>query len=152
MTLKQQPRANLKQQLRAQLRAQLTAQLDAAIRKAKAEGFQAGYEAAVRDLSKAAAAGVPAPPHSKVATDYVPKPPRGTNAKIVLEVLRSIAPRAAGPTEILATVKKSKGIEMPFTSVRHAINQLEKKKGEIEQVDDTKTWRIVAKNSKSKHG
>ena len=133
---------NLKQQLRAKL--------DAVIRKAKDEGFQTGYKTAVRDLS--AAAGVPTSPDSKVSTDYVPRPPRGTNAKIVLEVLRSIAPRAAGPTEIIATVKRLKGIDMPFTSVRHAIEQLEKKKGEIEQVDDTKTWRVVAKNSRSKHG
>jgi hypothetical protein len=134
------------------LKQQLRAQLDAAIRKAKAEGYEAGYEAAVRDLSEAAAAGVTVASVPKVASDYVPKPPRGTNAKIVLEVLRSIAPRAAGPTEIIAIVKKVKGIEMPFTSVRHAIEQLEKQKGEIEQVGDTKTWRVVVKNSETNHG
>jgi len=130
------------------LKEQLRAQLDAAIRKARDEGFKAGYEAAVRDLSEAAAGGVTTAPASTAADD-VPKPPRGTNAKLVLEVLQSIAPRAAGPTEIINIIKQTKGMKIPFTSVRHAINQLERKQREIEQIDDTKTWRVIAKKPRT---
>jgi hypothetical protein len=46
---------------------------------------------------------------------------------------------------MIALVKRVKSLDMPFTSVRHALNQLEKK-GEIEQVDETRTWRVVSKN------
>jgi hypothetical protein len=34
----------------------------------------------------------------------------------------------------------------PLMSLIHAVKEL------IEQVGDTKTWRVVAKNTKSKHG
>jgi hypothetical protein len=69
------------------------------------------------------------------------RPQRGTNARLVQEVLQAIAPRAARPTEIRDALKRDKGVSMAFTSIRHALGQLEARKS-VEQVADSKTWRI----------
>ena len=70
------------------------------------------------------------------------RPQRGTNAKLVETVLQAIAPRAARPTEIRKTIQREQGLAIPFTSIRHALGQLEARRT-IEQVANSKTWRIV---------
>jgi hypothetical protein len=69
-----------------------------------------------------------------------PRPQRGTNARLVEEVLQSNAPRALRPSEIRSTIRRDKGVAMAFTSIRHALNQLEERHT-AEQVADSKTWR-----------
>ena len=69
------------------------------------------------------------------------RPQRGTNARLVQEVLQAIAPRAARPTEIRDALRRDKGVSMAFTSIRHALGQLEARNA-VEQVADTKTWRV----------
>ena len=68
------------------------------------------------------------------------RPQRGTNARLVEEVLQSNAPRALRPAEIRRTLQRDKGVAMAFTSIRHALVQLEERRT-AEQVDDSKTWR-----------
>lgn len=68
--------------------------------------------------------------------------PRGTNRKHVEEILRLAAPRAIGPTEVIVRLRDAKGIQMPFTSVRHALDQLVSA-GVAEEDGDTKTWRYT---------
>ncbi|HZT89876.1 MAG TPA: hypothetical protein VFA12_18040 [Stellaceae bacterium] len=70
------------------------------------------------------------------------RPQRGTNARLVQEVLQAIAPRAARPTEIRDALKRDKGVSMAFTSIRHALGQLEARHA-VEQVADSKTWRAT---------
>jgi hypothetical protein len=70
------------------------------------------------------------------------RPHRGTNAKLVETVLQSIAPRAARPTEIRQTIQREQGVAIPFTSIRHALGQLEAR-GAVEQVANSKTWRYL---------
>jgi hypothetical protein len=68
------------------------------------------------------------------------RPQRGTNARLVEEVLQSNAPRALPPAEIRRALQRDKGVAMAFTSIRHALVQLEERHT-AEQVADSKTWR-----------
>jgi hypothetical protein len=68
------------------------------------------------------------------------RPQRGTNARLVEEVLQSNAPRALPPAEIRRALQRDKGVAMAFTSIRHALVQLEERHT-AEQVTDSKTWR-----------
>lgn len=49
----------------------------------------------------------------------------GTNAQLVEEVLRASSPRALRPAEIRTAIERDKGVAMAFTSIRHALGQLE---------------------------
>ena len=68
------------------------------------------------------------------------RPQRGTNARLVEEVLQSNAPRALRPAEIRSTIQREKGVAIAFTSIRHALGQLESR-GLAEQVGNSNTWR-----------
>jgi hypothetical protein len=69
-----------------------------------------------------------------------PKLERGRNARLVEEVLQSNAPRALRPAEIRTTIQREKGVVIAFTSIRHALGQLEARRI-AEQVADSNTWR-----------
>jgi hypothetical protein len=79
-----------------------------------------------------------APQRASRAPDKRPR--RGTNAQLVEEVLQSNAPRALRPAEIRSALQRDKGTAMAFTSIRHALGQLEGRHT-AEQVADSKTWR-----------
>jgi hypothetical protein len=64
---------------------------------------------------------------------------RGTNARLIGEILQASAPRAMRPAEIRKGLQ-DKGVEMAFASVRHALGQLEARNA-AKQVSDSKTWR-----------
>jgi hypothetical protein len=68
------------------------------------------------------------------------RPRRGTNARLVQEVLQLNSPRALHPAEIRNALQRDKGVAMAFTSIRHALGQLEGRHT-AEQVADSKTWR-----------
>ena len=51
-----------------------------------------------------------------------------------------MAPRAVRPAEIRAALQRDKGVAMAFTSIRHALGQLEARQT-AEQVGNSKTWR-----------
>ena len=70
----------------------------------------------------------------------VARPQRGTNARFVEEVLHSNAPRALRPAEIRSAIERDKGVAIAFTSIRHALGQLEGRRV-AEQVADGKAWR-----------
>jgi len=68
------------------------------------------------------------------------RPQRGTNARLITEVLQLNAPRALRPAEIRSALRHDKGVAVAFTSIRHALGQLEARHA-VEQVGDSKTWR-----------
>ena len=68
------------------------------------------------------------------------RPQRGVNARFIEEVLQANAPRALRPAEIRRALQADKGVAMAFTSIRHALVQLEERHT-AEQVADSKTWR-----------
>jgi hypothetical protein len=80
------------------------------------------------------------PRKSVPATPPKRRPSRGSNAHLIEEILKSIAPRAARPAEIRSTLQSEKGMSLAFTSIRHALGQLEARQV-VEQVADSKTWR-----------
>jgi hypothetical protein len=123
-------------------------EIEAVRHEAFAAGFaaatQAVQEFAMRQLS-VAAAGVtaheisPAPP---VSPPRNRRPRRGANARMIASVLQSIAPRAARPTEIRNVLRQERGVALAFTSIRHALGQLEARRV-AEQVAHSKTWRYL---------
>jgi hypothetical protein len=136
-------------------------QLQEQIEAVRREAFAAGYEAAmaiIREVTARPALGAPgaeAPPRPRraAAAEATPAPPpgrrrggprprRGTNAHLVEEVLKAITPREARPAEIRTALRRDKGVTMAFTSIRHALSQLEARHV-VEAVGDGKSWRHV---------
>jgi len=68
------------------------------------------------------------------------RPQRGSNARMIEEILQSMAPRAVRPAEIRTVLQRDKGVAMAFTSLRHALGQLEARQA-AEQVGNSRTWR-----------
>src|SRR4029077_14497097 len=64
---------------------------------------------------------------------------RGSNARFVEEVLRALAPQAVRPGDIRAALQRDKGVSLAYTSIRHALGQLEGRKA-VEQ-DGNGGWR-----------
>jgi hypothetical protein len=143
-------------------------QLQEQIEAIRKEGYAAGWRDAmqtVRDLAgrepgaaarQARSAAAPAAPRARrpgrpprpaaaapPARQRGQRPQRGSNAKLIEEVLQAIAPRAARPTEIRNALRRDKGVAMAFTSIRHALGQLEARRA-AEQIPNTKTWRYIA--------
>jgi hypothetical protein len=147
-------------------------QLQDQIEAVRREAFAAGYAAAmqsIRDFTAKPAPGGEAPaappsrraaaPPARRAPRRQPRaaaeaperprrasgrrPQRGTNARLVEEVLHSNAPRALRPAEIRTAIQRDKGVAMAFTSIRHALGQLEARRV-VEQIADSKTWRYHA--------
>ena len=55
------------------------------------------------------------------------------------EILKAAAPRAVRPAEIRKALQDN-GVSLAFTSIRHALGQLEQRNA-AEQVGDSRTWR-----------
>jgi hypothetical protein len=70
------------------------------------------------------------------------RPQRGTNARMVEEILQAAAPRAVRPAEIRKALH-DKGVAMAFTSIRHALGQLESRHA-AEQ--DGSTWKVASQS------
>jgi hypothetical protein len=143
-------------------------QLQDQIEAVRREAFAAGYAAAMQSIRDFAAKPAPgaAPPAARPqqrrrrtagtgrqpqprATTRSPRraarapggrPRRGSNARLIEEVLQSNAPRALRPAEIRRSLQRDQGVAIAFTSIRHALGQLEER-GAAEQVADSKTWR-----------
>ena len=67
------------------------------------------------------------------------RPQRGTNALIIEEILKRMAPSGVRPAEIRKALE-DKGVAISFASIRHALDQLEARNA-AEQVGDSRTWR-----------
>ena len=134
------------------------------------EAFATGYAAAMKFISEYASrskpdsatrprrqrgqvsAAPPAParqPQSRSAARSrkgdapAKRSPHGTNARLIVEVLEAISPRAARPSEIRKALL-DKGIAMAAASIQFALGQLQARRA-VEQVADTKTWRYLGK-------
>jgi hypothetical protein len=143
---------------------QLQEQIEAIRREAFAAGFEAAMRAVRQFLSTqspgtasqaseparrrpaqrsrgAGASGQhgPGPETSRRAASGV-RPQRGANARLVEEVLQANAPRALRPAEIRNAIQREKGVAIAFTSIRHALGQLEARQL-VEQIADNNTWR-----------
>jgi hypothetical protein len=70
------------------------------------------------------------------------RPQRGTNARLIVEVLREMPAGTARPADIRKALQSDKGVSMAFTSIRHALGQLAAR-NEVTASDDGKTWRYL---------
>jgi hypothetical protein len=68
------------------------------------------------------------------------RPQRGTNARLIAEVLKASGPGYVRPAVIRTALQRDKGASVAFTSIRHALGQLQAR-GEVEASTDGKTWR-----------
>jgi hypothetical protein len=64
---------------------------------------------------------------------------RGTNALVIEEILKAMAPSPLRPAEIRNALKDN-GVAMSFPSIHHALRQLEARNA-TEQAGDSKSWR-----------
>jgi hypothetical protein len=67
------------------------------------------------------------------------RPQRGANAQMIGEILRAASPRAIPPADIRRALQQ-KGVELAFTSIRHALGQLQQRNA-AQPVGNTNTWR-----------
>jgi len=144
---------------------QLQEQIEAVRREAYAAGYAAALQA-VREFASRATLGAAEPAATArgrgrprraqpaqrrrgtartASSPANPRPQRGTNARLIEEVLQAFAPRAARPTEIRHALQQEKGVSMAFTSIRHALGQLESRQA-VEQLDGGKSWRYRAES------
>lgn len=144
---------------------QLQEQIEAIRREAYAAGYAAAMQA-IRDFAgrPAGAAATaprprgrpPAPAEKPAARRGRPaaarpaqarpqgrrRPQRGSNARLVAEVLKAMPSGTARPAEIRKALQADKGVAMAFTSIRHALGQLAGR-NEVAASDDGKTWRYL---------
>jgi hypothetical protein len=64
---------------------------------------------------------------------------RGTNALIIEEILKAMAPSAVRPAEIRKALQDN-GVAISFPSIHHALRQLEPRDA-AERVGDSNSWR-----------
>ena len=145
-------------------------QLQDQIEAIRREAYDAGYAAAMQIVRDFAARPATAPAPSPRARGVAKAPPaaekpapgrrrraaakataaarpqRGTNAKLIAEVLKQMPSGEARPAEIRSALQREKGVEMAFTSIRHALGQLATRH-EVESSADGKTWRYLGSTS-----
>jgi repressor of nif and glnA expression len=61
---------------------------------------------------------------------------------MIAEILQAAAPRALPPAAIRKALQE-KGVNLAFTSIRHALGKLEARKA-ARQVGNSRTWRYSA--------
>lgn len=74
------------------------------------------------------------------------RPPRGSRAVSISEILRAAGPDFVRPAVIRTELQSQKNTSMAFTSIRHALGQLEAR-GEAERSADGKSWRYTGSGS-----
>jgi hypothetical protein len=144
-------------------------QLEDQVELIRREAYEAGYAAAMQAIREIASRPAPAEnrptpaapaqrgrplrqpqpaprktPARQARADREPaakRPERGSNARFVEEMLRALAPQAVRPAEIRAALQRDKGVSLAYTSIRHALGQLEGRKA-VEQ-DGNGGWRIA---------
>ena len=140
-------------------------QLQDQIEAIRREAYEAGYAAAmsaIRDFAArpsaapATTSAAPAPARARAAkpatragrqtaakpAPSVRRPQRGTNARLIAEVLKAMPSGTARPAEIRSALERDKGVQMAFTSIRHALGQLASRK-EVQPSADGKTWHYL---------
>ena len=146
---------------------QLQDQIEAIRREAYAEGYAAAMQA-IRDFAARPAGEKTTPaPRQRAAAQAAPtvtpsptpaptprrrrgatrsthtgRPQRGTNARLIAEVLKAMPEGIGRPADIRRALQTDKGVAMAFTSIRHALGQLATR-NEVAASDDGKTWRYL---------
>jgi hypothetical protein len=146
-------------------------QLQEQIEVIRQEAYAAGYAAAMRAIRELSATPLTAsaPSRGRTAKPSAPavtkkpsgrkrqspvaarparavRPPRGSNAASISEILREAGPDFVRPAVIRTQLQSQKNTSMAFTSIRHALGQLEARR-EVERSADGKSWRYTGAGS-----
>jgi hypothetical protein len=138
-------------------------QIEAIRREAYAAGYAAAMQA-VRDFSGRPAAGAASAPVRRRGPAATPapakvparrgrppgaaakparaarrRPQRGTNARLISEILKEAGSDFVRPAAIRTALQRDKGASVAFTSIRHALGQLQAQ-SQVEQSADGKSW------------
>jgi hypothetical protein len=146
---------------------QLQDQIEAIRREAYAAGYAAAMQA-IRDFATRPSTGAtltPARrgrppkaaspvtsrrgrPRAAAAKPRTPRsrPQRGTNARLIAEVLKALPTSSGRPADIRTALTRDKGVTMAYTSIRHSLGQLQAR-GEVSAASDGKTWRYTGSAS-----
>ena len=146
---------------------QLQDQIEAIRREAYAAGYAAAMQA-IRDFATRPSTGTtPTParrgrppktaspvtprrgrPRGAAAKPRTPRsrPQRGTNARLIAEVLKALPTSSGRPADIRTALTRDKGVTMAYTSIRHSLGQLQAR-GEVSAASDGKTWRYTGSAS-----
>ncbi len=136
-----------------------TTELERQIEDVRRAAYAAGYSAAMQAIRDAATRLPPrrgrgrAPPARKAQPTrrrpaavgatrtrrLASRPPRGSNALMIEEILKAMAPSPVRPAEIRKALQDN-GVTISFASIRNALRQLEARKA-AEPVGDSRTWR-----------
>jgi len=128
------------------------------------EAYDEGYAAAMRAVAEFSTSGIAKPKatiakaasrKSTAATTAAPrrqkraqakpatrKTRRGDNARHIAEAMMAL-PNQTGPAGAIKKVLAEKGHDMAYTSIRHALGQLEAR-GEASVAADGRTWSYAA--------
>jgi len=121
------------------------------------EAFAAGYATAMKEVRELAATpqsvrrvGSKSSNGAAKARQSPVRPARrrGTNARLVAEVLRSAAPRALRPAEIRRTLLGN-GTTISFPSIGYSLKQLAARSA-AKRGGDGKSWRYLGRRSSAK--
>lgn len=132
------------------------AQLQDQIETIRREAYDEGYRAAMQVITEfaagtvkptpATASGRPrrqrSPATTAVKRVAAGKSSRGDNARHVAEALTTL-PERTGPAAAIRKALAGRGISMAYTSIRHALGQLQTR-GEASVAEDGKTWSYTA--------
>jgi hypothetical protein len=80
------------------------------------------------------------PPTAKPASAARRRPQRGSNARLIAEVLKTLPSGTGRPADIRKALQSDKGVTMAYTSIRHSLGQLAAR-DEVQASSDGKTWR-----------
>jgi len=122
------------------------------IEEVRREAYVAGYAAAIQVILDATSRLAPTTVPSRrgrgrarqVASTAKPSRPRkraerGTNALIIKEILKAMAPSPVRAAEIRKALQDN-GVTISFSAIHNALRQLEARNA-AEQVGDSKSWR-----------
>jgi hypothetical protein len=119
-------------------------QLQDQIETIRKEAFDEGYKAAMQAVRELAGRPAEATNTStKRPTKAAParkqtRRVRGANAAVIAEVLKAL-PKSTGRAADIKRSLKGKGKDLPFTSIGHALGQLQAR-GQATVAEDSKTW------------
>jgi hypothetical protein len=131
---------------------QLHEQLEEVRREAYAEGYAHALQELTEFLARKANARPNKNPNPPIEILDGPAPangkmkPRGENRRIVEGAFRELGPRSWTPTEIVNHLEQRK-VKIAYSSVRHAIDQLEQRHILRKVSDEANTWKLIAQDA-----
>ena len=116
----------------------------------KSEAYETGYVAAmeaIREFATRPAATATAAPRRQRRAQAQPAPRRtrrGDNARRIAQAMMTL-PNHTGPAAEIKRALAEKGHDLPYTSIRHSLDQLQAR-GEASVAEDGRTWSYTAPN------